>query len=219
MSRKRSNTYIVVVVRAVLSRVDRVKAAFAPRVQSVVAVVVRVTGCDGAEAEMLAAHVALAALSGGALALASALTGTGVSGLLKLAGEVAVGAIAVHAAITLVRSRSGALHNAPLRVLFAAAWAGLVGRHAAGPALRALAMSSEPGRRRWAELQPARSALRYATKQVFSRAALGPAKRAVPVLGQALELMSLYRNTLDNARYVHRFALAAAETYRLPAAA
>jgi hypothetical protein len=41
----------------------------------------------------------------------------------------------------------------------------------------------------------------------------------VPGLGQVLQLMSLYRTTLDNARFVHRFALAAADTYRLPAAA
>jgi hypothetical protein len=216
MSRRRANTYIVVVVRAVLSGVGRVKAAVAPRVHSVAAIVVRVTGCDGADAEMLAAHVALAALTGGALALASALTGTGPSALFKLAGELTVGAIAVHAAITLVRSRSGALHHAPLRGLVAAALAGVAGRHAAAPALRVLAAIG-PGR--WAELKPARTALRHFTKQVLSRAALRPAKRAVPGLGQALELMSLYRTTLDSARYVHRFALTAAETYRLPAAA
>lgn len=218
MSRRRSKTYIVVVMRAVLSGVDRVKVAFAPRAQRVIAIVVRVTGCDGAEAEMLAVHVALAALCGGALALASALTGTGASTLLKLASELTLGAIAVHAAVTLVRSRSGVPQHAPLRRLIAAALADVAGRQAALPVLRALAILCEPGRR-WAELQPARSTLRYAAKQVFSLTAVRPAKRALPGLGQALELMSLYRTTLDSARFVHHFALSAAETYRLPAAA
>jgi hypothetical protein len=218
MSRRRSKTYIVVVMRAVLSRVDRVKAAFAPRAQAVVTIVVRVTGCSGAEAEMLAVHVALAALCGGALALASALTGAGPSTLLKLASELALGAIAVHAAVTLVRSRSGVLPHAPLRTLIASALADVAGRQAPLPVLGALAVLCEPGRR-WGELQPARSAFRYAAKQAFSLTALRPAKRALPGLGQALELMSLYRTTLDSARFVHHFALNAAETYRLPAAA
>ena len=215
MSRKRANRYLVIVVRAVVIGVKRVQAAVAPRVQGVVTVVVRVTGCDGADAQMLAVHVALAALSGGVLALASALTPTGPSELLKLAGELAVGAIAVHAAITLVRSRSG-LRGAPVSALIGAALLGVARRHPT-PALALAGVAATCPGRRWVE--PARAAARQLTKRVVSRAALRPAKRAVPGLGQALELMSLYRTSLDSARYVHHFALRAADTYRLPAAA
>jgi hypothetical protein len=229
MSRRRTKTYIVVVLRAVLYRVEQAKSAFAPRVRTVAAVMVRVTGCDGANAEMLAAHLALAAVSGGALALASVFTDPATSALLKLAGELAVGAIAVHAAVTLVRSRSRALpassgersklvRGASLRVLIADALVSVADHHAVASGLRALALACKPGER-GAALKSARSALLQVGKLVFSRAAVRPAKRAVPGLGQALAVMSLYRTTLDSARFVHQFALTAAETYQLPAAA
>jgi hypothetical protein len=69
-------------------------------------------------------------------------------------------------------------------------------------------------------LRTAHEAGRYLLKQLVNRAALRPAKRALPGLGNALALFGSYQTTLDSARYVHQFALSAAESYpALPEAA
>jgi hypothetical protein len=220
MSRRRTNTYIVVVMKAVLIGIDRVKRTMAPRVQQVSVAIVRVTGCDGAEAQIIATHLAAAALTGGALALASSLTVGGVSSALKLTGELTVGAIAVHAAIRLVQARSGALHDAvPERALVRSALGHVVGRHAL-PVVQAVALLRQRRAERAELLQAARDAGSFLLKQLVKRAALRPAKRAVPGLGNALALLGTYQKTLDSARYVHQFALTAAEAYpALPEAA
>jgi hypothetical protein len=219
MSRRRTNTYIVVAMKAVLIAVDRVKRTMAPRVQQVTTLIVRVSGCDGAEAQIIATHLAAAALAGGALALASSLTRGPVSTALKLTGELTVGAIAVHAAIRLVQVRSGSLHDAPERALVRAALGHVVGRRAL-PVSQVVAMLRQRGLRRAELLEAARDASRYWLKQLVNRTALRPAKRAVPGLGNVLALLGTYRTTLDSARYVHQFALSAAQSYpALPAAA
>jgi hypothetical protein len=215
MSRRRTNTYIVVVMKAVLIGVDRVKRTVAPRVQQVSTVMIRVSGCDGAEAQIIATHLAAAALTGGALALASSLTRGPVSTALKLAGELTVGAIAVHAAIRLVQVRSGSLRHAPERALVRVALGHVVGRRAL-PVVRAVAVLRQRGLAREPLLAAAREAGRY----LLNHAALPPVKRALPGLGNALALYGTYQKTVDSARYVHQFALSAAESYpALPEAA
>lgn len=219
MSRRRTNTYIVVAIKAVLIGVDRVKRTFAPRVQVMTTAIVRVSGCDGAEAQIIATHLAAAALAGGTLALASSLTRGPLSTALKLTGELTVGAIAVHAAIRLVQVRSGRLHHAPERALVRAALGHVVGRRAL-PVLQAVALLRQRSAEREQLLRAAHEAGRYLLKQLVNRAALRPAKRALPGLGNALALFGSYQTTLDSARYVHRFALSAAESYpALPEAA
>lgn len=219
MSRRRTNTYIVVAMKAVLIGVDRMKRTLAPRVEQVSTVVVRVSGCDSAEAQIIATHLTAAALAGGALALASSLTRGPLSTALKLTGELTVGAIAVHAAIRLVQVRSGALHHARERVLVRAALGHVVGRRAQ-PVLHAVAALRQQGLQREQLLEAAHGAGRYLLKQLVNRAALRPAKRAVPGLGNAMALLGMYQTTLESARYVHQFALMAAEQFpALPEAA
>lgn len=219
MSRRRANTYIVIVMKAVLIGVDRMKRRVVPRVHQVSAVVVRVSGCEGSEAQIIATHVAAAALTGGALALASALTTGGVSIALELTSELTLGVIAVHAALRLVQVRSGTLQPATARALVRAALGKVVSRRLL-PVLQAVALLRRRGQQREPLLQVAHQAARPLIAQLLNRAGLRPAKRALPGLGNALALLGLYQTTLESARYVHAFALTAAESYPvLPEAA
>jgi hypothetical protein len=212
-SRQRSKQYIVVVVRAVLTGARRVGAALGPPVQRVIEVVVRVTGGEGENAEVVAVHVALAALSTGVLMLASACVDPGTSTLLKTAGACSVGLIAVHAAWVIVR-RSGAVRRSQARPLIAAAVARLPERHAAA---HALAIACEP-QQLWGKRTSAVLAAQYVLSQAFSSAVIAPAKELVPGISQALDVMGAYQKTLANARFVRQFAQAATEAYaQLPA--
>ena len=216
-SRQRSRQYIVVVVRAVLTGAKRVGAALGPPVQRVVEVVVRVTGGEGENAEVVAVHVALAALSTGVLMLASACVDPGTSTLLKTAAACSVGLIAVHAALVIVRRRSGPVRGSQARPLIAAAVARLPERQAQVAAAHALALACEP-QQLWGKRPSATMAAQYVLKQAFSRALVAPTKEFVPGISQVLDVVGAYQKTLANARFVRQFAQAATEAHaQLPA--
>src|SRR5262245_47878495 len=108
MAAKRSKRRIVVVICAILGRrilrgAQRIRTAIVPPSQAALGVGVRVSGCSGTDAEVVAAHVVMAALGAGALALAAALVGPGHSHALQVAGVLGVSAIALHAVFTVAR--------------------------------------------------------------------------------------------------------------------
>lgn len=216
MAPKRSKRRIAVVMCVfVLRQARRIRSAVTPRAQAVLTVVVRVSGCSGTAVEVVAAHVVLAALGAGALALAAALTGPGHSHALQLAGVLGVSAIALHAVFVVAR-RYDRDKRHRLRPLLVRALARVLPDHGQVPAARVLAVACEP-QRLWVELPRAGELLRLAASWALhastTQLALARAKRLVPGLGPALELMDAGQAALVSARFVRELALAASDVH------
>ena len=214
MAPKRSTRRIVVLMcTLVLRGARRIRAAVTPRVQTALAVVVRVSGCSGTGVELVTAHVVLAALGAGALTIAGALAGPGHSQALQLAGVLGVSAIALHAVFLVTRQCDRGARR-PLRPLLASALARLLPDHGRVPAARLLAVACEPQRLRL-ELPCASELLRLAMHASTTKLALARAQRMVPGLGPALKLMDACQAALVSARFVRELALAASDLQQL----
>jgi hypothetical protein len=169
---------------------------------------VRWVGGDGDGAKTLTVCVLVAAAGAGAFCILGAYAGTGTSELVDIAAALAVGALAVGAAVILVRRRLG--HgDIDLRSLVQRAIARIDPQHQHGPAVRALTVACEPS-----TLLPTRQALPQAAQYVARRALKKLVKhptRHVPMLGSVLDLFSAYQTTVGSARFVQQFALTAVE--------
>jgi hypothetical protein len=208
---KRLRRCIVVVVRSGYRGARALRALLGgPEVRRGLERLVRSIGGDGEDAGTLAVYVVVAAASAGALTLASACSGLGVSESLQLAGALVVGVIAVSAAVVLVRRQRGRTEKDELRWLVTRTAARLSGQHRHVPGARALRLACQP----YGLLFAARSvgpALQHVTRMACVGLAAYPAKRLIPMLGPALELHGAYQTSLDSGRFVRHFALTALE--------
>jgi hypothetical protein len=213
MTVKRSNRCVVVVMYWVIRGARRIRVTCAPPVRRAAHGLVRLTGGDRDDAIVLGAHVVLAAASTGAIALAAVYVGGGASELLDLVGAVTIGAIAVSAAVLLVRRRVGGGRVIQVRPLIKAVAAQL-DAHLHVPAVRALRLACEP-EQLWAERARALpSALEYIARRALKKLARQPAQMLVPGVGSVLSMVSACQDTLDNARFVQAFALTAVDVCR-----
>ena len=206
---------LVIVVTVGLRGAQRLRRACRPRVLIVVRAIVRVAGGDGEHAELLAAHVLVAAATGAALTLAAVFTGGPAAELLKVARMLAIGAVAVSAALILVQRARGPAKSARVRPLLLLTTQRIDAREAQLPAARALQLACDP-RVLWTGTDPARLVVRYAARKALSQVTTRPITQLSPVIGPALDLVGAYRNTVDSARFVRQFALTAVEVSRDP---
>jgi hypothetical protein len=215
MRRKNLHHCLVFIVRVGLRGADRLRSACRPRALIVVRAIVRVAGGDGEHAELLAVHVLVAAAAGTALTLAAAFTGGPASELLKVLRTLAIGAVAVSAALLLVQRARGPAQSARVRPLLLLTTRRIAPREAQLPAARALQLACDPGAL-WTGTDPIRLVVRYAARKALSQVTTRPITQLSPVIGPALDLVGAYRNTLDSARFVRQFALTAVEVSRDP---
>lgn len=220
--RRRAKRPVVVIVCSVL-RVGRcVRATCAPFVRSVARVVVAVVTDDGDESIPIAAHIIVAAVSTAGFGLVAAWTGFGSSELCHIASALVVGALAAGAATVLVRRRLVSGGRGDLRVLLERTARHLLVEHARLPAARVLSVLLAP-RQSAAQASVgvalAAFAPRFeaASQEPLLRLALRPATRMLPAVGMALDMHGTYCASLDNARFVRQFALAAAALCPEPA--
>jgi hypothetical protein len=200
---------IIVVVRSGYRGARCVRAVMkAPRTQRALQRLVQLIAGDGEDAGVLSISVVVAAASAGALTLAAACAGPGAAELLKLAGAVSVGAVAISAAIVLVRRRSGPSHGLTLRGLVVRTLARLGAPYDQVPVARVLHWACEPSPLP-ALVDAARPAFGYVTAAARSGLMLYPTRRMLPVLGQALDVLEACKTSLDSARFVRHFALTA----------
>ena len=169
---------------------------------------VRWVGGDGEGAKTLTVCVLVAAAGAGAFCILGAYAGTGTSELVDIAAALAIGALAVGAAVILVRRRLG--HgDIDLRTLVKRAIARVDPEHHHGPAVRALTVACEPS-----TLLPTRQtlprAVQYVTRRALKKLVKHPT-RHLPVMGSVLDLFSAYQTTVGSARFVQQFALSAVE--------
>jgi len=169
---------------------------------------VRWVGGDGDGAKTLTVCVLVAAAGAGAFCILGAYAGSGTSELVDIVAALAVGALAVGAAVILVRRRLG--HgDIDLRSLVKRAIARIDPEHQHGPAVRALTVACEPS-----TLLPTRQtlphAVRYVARRALKKLVERPA-RHVPVMGSVLDVFSAYQTTVGSARFVQQFALTAVE--------
>jgi hypothetical protein len=212
---KRSTRRIVVVISWGLRGLREVRRACAPQLRRALDLAVRVTGGEGEGAETLTVYVFVAAASIGALTLAGAFSGGGASELCKVAGAIAVGAIAVRAAIVLVRRCQGRTSRIGVRPLIAATVASVGAQHEHVPAARALQFVCEPSRL-WAGTDLARAAVSYLLRTALSRVVKHPVLSLAPMLSPVVDVIDGCQATLHSARFVRQFALTAVELSREP---
>lgn len=168
---------------------------------------VREIGGSRPGAVPLTVCVVAAAAGTAALAVVGSYTGGAAGALLELAGALAVGALAVGAAVWLVRAHSEQRAAVEPRALTIAVLARLDRRHQHGPAVRALRLACEPRC-----LLPSRQLLLRGAGALGQRTLKTLAKhplRCVPLLGSALALLSTCQATLDSGRFVQQFAFTA----------
>jgi hypothetical protein len=214
MTVKRSNRCVVVLMYWVIRGSRRVRVTCAPPLRRATRALARVIGGEADDTVVIAVHVVLAAASTGALALASAYTGGGGSELLKIIGAVAVGAIAVSAAVILVRRRMGHGRAIEVRPLIVAAAAQVDARHLHVPAIRALRVACDP-EGLWAQgVRALPNAAEYVAKRALKKVVLNPVESMLPVVGSVMSMLSACQDTVDNARFVQAFALTAVDVCR-----
>jgi hypothetical protein len=213
MTVKRSNRCVVVLMYWVIRGSRRVRVTCVPPLRRAIAGLVRAIAAEPGDTVVIAVHVVLAAASTGALALASAYVGGGASELLKVVGAVAVGAIAVSAAVVLVRRRMGG-GVLQVRPLIVAAAAQVEARHRHVPAIAALRLACDP-EGLWAQgLRALPNVAGYAAKHALTKVALRPVESMLPVVGSVMSMLSACQDTVDNARFVQAFALTAVDVCR-----
>ena len=81
------------------------------------------------------------------------------------------------------------------------------------PTAQALQLACAP-QLLWQGPNALRVALTYAARQAAQHVALHPIRSASRALAPALELLGAYQNTVDDVRFVRRFALTAVEISR-----
>ena len=208
MGKKHLRHYLVVVVAITLRGAQRLHSSCRPKLRVVVRALVRVAGGDGEHAEVLALHVVAALATGAALTIVAACSAGPAAQLLEIARVLAIGAVAVSAAVVLVRRARGSARRAPLRPLILATAQRVDSCEARVPAALALQLACDP-RLLCAGKDPIRLALRYATRQALSHVATQPWSSVSRSIAPALDLLGACRSTLDSARFVRHFALTA----------
>jgi len=207
--------YVVIVLVVGLRGARRLQRTCGPKLRVVVRAVVKIAGGEGEHAELLALHVLVAAATGAGLTLAAAFTAGPPAELLKIVRLVAIGAVAVSAAVVLVRRTSGSARRTPVRPLIRATARRLDSGEAPPAAARALQLVCDPPLL-WAGPNAIRPALCYAARNVLSHVAKHPLTHLSPAIVPALELLDGYHGTVDSARFVRQFALTAVEVSREP---
>lgn len=168
---------------------------------------VREIGGQGPGAVLLTVCVVVASAGTAGLAVVKSYTGAGTGELLDVAAALAVGALAVGAAVWLLRVHARQRPALELRVLTTSVLDRLDACHQHGPALHALRVACDP-RRLW----PSRELLLRGAEELGQRGLKSLVKRplrCLPMLGSALELASVCQSTLDSGRFVQQFAFTA----------
>ena len=179
----------------------------------VVQAIIKLAGGDGEHAPVLAVYVRVAAATEAAFALAAALTGGPASELLKLASGLAIGAVAVSAAVVLVRHARGPARLGQMRPLLLAT-ARRVDTSVL-PVAHALQLACAPRQLRQ-DPSPLRWVAHYAAHHAVAQLATHPISSVSRKILPALELLDACRTTVDSARFVRHFALTAAELSSRP---
>jgi hypothetical protein len=210
MVTKTLHRYLVVVVAVGLRSARRWQRTGGPKLRVVVQAAVRVAGGDGEYAVVLAVHVLAAAATGAAVTIAAAFATGPAAQLLEIARVVAIAAVAVSAAVILVRHARGSARLRSVRPLILATARRIDSSQTPGLAALALQLACDP-RLLWAGPNPIRLVLRHAAQHVISHVAQQPLASLPALIGPALNLFGAYRTTIDNARFVRDFALTAVE--------
>jgi len=208
MKRTHLRRCVVVVLAIGLRGVRHWRASGALRLRGAIQAVVKVAGGEGEHARVLAVYVLVAAATEVVFACAAALTGGPAAELLKLASGLAIGAVAVSAAVVLVRHARGPARLGQMRPLLLAT-ARRVDTSAL-PAAHALRLACAP-RQLLEDPSPLRWAAHYAARHAVTQLAAHPMSRVSRQLVPALDLLDACRTTVDSARFVRHFALTAAE--------